>query len=831
MIEDQQEHLLFGAFFDHHKDSSPFPFETSWGEFCKLLEDIHVREDKFACSGEGAAPGYSLAKFVAKEGAIARKNIYVNMLSGIVLDFDTEFDIDDVLSRLEGVAYAAHTTWKHGTENYGPRWRVIVPFATPILGPQYKTLRAWLMRRLAGTATRENKEDKQASALSNFYYLPCCAPGNEELYELRIGEGTFLEAPALSEFTRGVPETRILGNKVDWAWLKAKMSAYPKDAEMRKAFRAVIKGVSFSAHGSRDSLLTRMCGALAGWAPNAPAEELAAIFAPSLAVMEAEHPEDPPPSMELTVDKVQRAQDGLNSQAREENSMRAESAQEIPLKDKLESEALDEQAQRVGLANGEELLKRLILRENNSTWVWDPILSDWRGPHGDASTMMIARQQFTTLPGVDPYMRKADGNIRLKTLQEFQDDHAELIREVVYDLCATVSHFDVETSKLTLVGAARRPLEAKYSEFVDTWFRALGADREESFLDWMAGLTWLHRGNSVLFLTGTPDVGKGLLMRGLARVWKTDSPVDVKKMTDNHGAFELHKCPLLKIDEGKWNKYVDATSLIRELVTQSARMINRKHHDPYELVGYLRVIIAANNFNIFSNDEHSLTPDDRDAIAQRFLQINPSEEARELLLSISAEERANLAEEDHIARHVLWLSENREVKSEGRFIVPGEKDSGFATRIITEDHRWGSWVVEWLARYLTDPQKVEASERGLVFRGGGKVIISPEAVVNTFEKVLKNKQRPQSLDISNALKSLSRPGHLVAMPGGKGGVGFDIMIESIAKWAQEKGVGNPTRIRANTIGIVKGEDQDAGTLREESVGAGANNGAPKVRGK
>lgn len=831
MIEDQQEHVLFGAFFDHHKDSSPFPFETAWADFCKLLEDIHIREDKFACNGAGAAPGYSLARFVAKDGVIARKNIYVNMLSGIVLDFDIEFDINDVLSRLEGVAYAAHTTWKHGTENYGPRWRVIVPFATPIAGPQYKAIRRWLMLRLNGESVTENKEDKQASALSNFYYLPCCAPGNEELYELRIGEGIFLETPSLSEFQRGIPSARILGSKVDWVWLKAKMAAYPKDAEIRKAFRAVIKGASFSAHGSRDSLLTRMCGALAGWAPNAPAEELAAIFAPSLAVMEAEHPEDPPPSMELTVDKVQRAQDGLSAQAHEENSMRAENAQEITLKDKIDSSLLDESAIRVGLPNGEELLRRLILRENNSTWIWDPIVADWVGPQSDAATAMIARQELGKIPGVDPYARKKDGDIRLKTLVELQDDHAKLLREVVYDLTVTNSTYNIQEEKLTLVGAARRAIEPQYSEFVDAWFRALGADRAESFLDWMAGLTWLHRPNSVLFLTGAPDVGKGLLMRGLARVWRTDSPVDVKKMTDNHGAFELHKCPLLKIDEGKWNKYVDATSLIRELVTQSARMINRKHHDPYELVGYLRVIIAANNFNIFSNDEHSLTPDDRDAIAQRFLQINPSDEARELLLSIDAQERANLAEEDHIARHVLWLSENREVKSEGRFIVPGEKDSGFATRIITEDHRWGSWVVEWLARYLTDPQKVEASERGLVFRGSGKVIISPEAVVNTFEKVLKNKQRPQSLDISNALKSLSRPGHLVAMPGGKGGVGFDIMIESIAKWAQEKGVGNPTRIRANTIGIVKGEDQDAGNLREESVGAGANNGAPKVRGK
>ncbi len=805
---------------------------------------MHVREDKFSLD---SAPGYSLAQFVAREGIVARKNIYVNKLSGIVLDFDTTFDIEDVLSRLEGVAHAAHTTWKHMTKgctlddagnvaerfDYGPRWRVIVPFATPIPGPQYKAVRRWLMLRLNGLTTRdpgkENKEDKQASALSNFYYLPCCAPGNESKYQLRIGDGVFLEAPALSSMKHGSVESRIIGTKVDWPWLKAKMSAYPRDAEMRKAFRAVLKGASFASHGSRDSLLTRMCGALAGWAPLAPAEELASIFTASLAVMEAEHPEDPPPSMDLTISKVQRGQDGLNSQAREENSMRSEEAQEITLAEKVDSSELQEQAEAVGFDNIEELLARLILRENASTWVWDPMCADWRGPMLDAGTNMWTRQEFGRIPGVDPYTRKADGNIRMKTLQELQDDHGKLLRQVVYDLRVNRSRFSVAEEKLTLVAAPKRQLEATYDEFVDTWIRALGGEQQERVLDWIAGLTWLNRPNSVLFLTGAPDVGKGLLTRGLARVWNTDVAIDVKKMIGEHGAFELHKCPLLKIDEGKWNNYVDATALLRELVTQPARMINRKHHDPYEMVGYLRIIVSTNNFNLFANDEHSLTPEDRDAIAQRFFQVNPSEEAKELLLSLDAEERGMLADGDRIAKHALWLSENREVKSEGRFIVPGEKDSGFATRIITEDHRWGSWVMEWLTRYLTDPQKVEASERGLVYRGGGKVIISPEAVVNTFERILKNKQRPQTLEISNTLKSLSRPGHLVAMPGGKGGVGFDIMIDVVADWAKEKGAGNPARIRANAIGIVKGE-QDETSTGQEPFSDRRNNGPTKIRG-
>jgi hypothetical protein len=374
-----------------------------------------------------------------------------------------------------------------------------------------------------------------------------------------------------------------------------------------------------------------------------------------------------------------------------------------------------------------------------------------------------------------------------------------LIVDVVADLLFQQTRFDAEFETLYIVGAPRRALEAEYDAIVDAWFRALGGIRADKLLDWVAGLTWLDRPNSVLFLRGRPDVGKGLFMRGLSRVWNVDSPTLMKRVVSNHGDYELQRCPLVYIDEGKWAKYVDVTALLREYVTQPSRTVNRKYHDPVELQGFLRFVVSANNFNLFSNDENALTPEDRDAIAQRFLEVEPDEDtAVQILMSLDPQERDALASEDRIARHALWLSENRQVVSPGRFIVSGERGGHFATRIVTEDKKWGSWVVEWLARYLTDPTVVEKGEGSLVHRQDGRVIVSPEAIVNTFERVLKNKQRPQALEISNTLRSLST-GKLVPLPGDRG-TGYEVIVDEVVAWSMDKGLGNPARIRANAAG-------------------------------
>lgn len=809
---------IFGSWFDGHLDTVPKPFELSWLDFCDaLVGQFTVREDKYGNGGKGPscagnAPGFSLARFVdiGDGSPINRDKRHVDVLSGVVLDFDKNYDPESVFSCVDGLAWFAYTTFSHLADGRQAKWRLVVPFAMPIPGSAYKSVRNWLLARIDSTQKR-NEADAAASATSNFYFGPGCPESRVHLAEWRAGEGQFLALPPLSEFKHGTPSTRLLGDKIDWDWLKAKMRAHKDDA-MRRAFQAVLKGKPFADAGARDQTLMRMCGALAGWALQCDPEHLASVFGPSLVAMNAENPDDPPPDVANAADKIARSQASLLAKAKDEAELRVADAQTVDERAPLPDDRVAADAAAAGLPDVDALRRRLILYRGHSHWLWRADLGTWIGPLSELETLASARQELPLVPGVMVWQRKADGGLRMKITGELLQDYGERVDRLTYDLCLERAVYDVNKRELRLVGAPRRPdLVPTYHAFVDEWLNALGGAKAEKLLDWVAGLTWHDRPNAILFLQGSKGVGKSLLLRGLSRVWDCDGATSVKRVADAFNA-ELLRCPLLRIEEGKWSKHVDATAMLRDLVTEASRTINRKYHDEVELVGHLRFVVTANDFNLFASDSHALTPDARDAIAERFLEITPSPRASELMLSLPPEERDALAADNHIAAHALWLAENRKVKSPGRFVVGGDLGR-FAVRIITEDGRYGTWTMEWLARWLSSPNDVEKEVGAAkLWRGEGRAIVSPEAVVDTFERALKNRRPPQSLEISNALCSLSHTGELVAFPNGKGR-GFDVIVEEVAVWSAEKGIGDPAKIRSNAHG---------------SVGGGAGTGAAKV---
>ncbi len=782
---------VFGSWFDGHTDTTPRPFDLPWPDFVSSLTDMfHTREGKF-----DPAPGFNLARFIEKDGVTVRQNKHVDVLSGIVLDFDKNFEPQSIFSKIEDLVWAAYTTFGHTPD--APRWRLVVPFASPIPASAYRSVRSWLLNRI-NSRQKINEADEQAKAISNFYFGPGCPEARKDDAEWLVSDGAVLEVPPLSEFKKGTPETRVLGSKIDWPFIEAKMRSY-KDQAIRDAFRRVLKGRPFAEHGTRDSTLLRMCGALAGWALACDPHELAKIFAPSLALMAEQEPNDPPPDEDGAADKIARAQSSLIAKAREENEMRVEDAQTVDMPTPDTEEACAADARAVGLDDLDELRRRLLIRNANSIWMWRADLGTWSGPLTEPEAQAAARLELPLVPGAQVHQRKVDGGLRLKVLPELFHEYGERADKVTYDLNLSSARYDVGTRSLVLVGAPRRPLEPAYDARVDEWLRALGGERAEKLLDWIAGLTWHNRPNSVLFIQGDPGVGKGLFVRGLARVWDVDAAADIKNVVKNHND-DLLRCPLVRIDEGKWDRFADVTTTLRELVTQGSRMVNPKHLKLVELVGHLRFVVTANNFNIFASDRHSLTPADRDAIAERFLEIKPDPAARLLLEAIAPDERAAIATSDKLASHALWLAANRQVTSPGRFVVSGDKGGRFATKIITEDHSYGSWVIEWLARYLTSPLDIERDHSNLLWRGtddagNARVLVSPEAIVDTFEKTLRNRKPPQSLEISNALRSLST-GELLDFPGGRGR-GFEVLVEEVAAWSEEKGVGNVASIRAN----------------------------------
>lgn len=325
--------LISGSWLDDHRDTDPKPFALTWPDFVATVKaKFKTREDKFA----PGSCGFNLATFGERDGKnpkgeplppgqkTNRDNNHVETLSGVVLDFDKNYDLGRVFDGLKGIAHLAYTTFQHTHD--APRWRVVVPTSRALTPKEFSAVRAQLVIMLTGEPPNTKRgADEQAKAVSNFFFAPGCPAVMIEHAEWRVSDD---DAIVWTPPTVTTPSVRtaqpkpavMLGSKIEWEWLEAKMAAYPKDPDVRRAFRAVLKGESFAAHGTRDTLLTRMCGVLAGWAPNAEPAALAVKFAPSLAVMTAENPADPPPDLDQTADKIARAQAKLGAQAVERAS-------------------------------------------------------------------------------------------------------------------------------------------------------------------------------------------------------------------------------------------------------------------------------------------------------------------------------------------------------------------------------------------------------------------------------------------------------------------------------------------------------------------------------
>jgi len=784
---------IFGAWFDHHEDvARPRSFEMTWREFVtEVTGALHIHEDKLAT--DGTAPGFSLARFIEQNGETRRANMYVDVLSAIVLDFDERFDPAVLFERLDcGIAWLAYTTFSHRPGK--PRWRVIVPTATPIPKPAYKAARAWFLASIINKGSGVKQQaDEVAKAVSNFYYLPGCPAEFAEHAEFLESQGVPLVLPPVSEFRRGIPAPRSLGTRLDWAFLHAKMNTYSKAPELRRAFKLALKGRPFCDKGNRNGMLFRMCGVLAGWATQAEPAELAAFFESSINAMTIAEPDDPPPSVADAAEMIARSQAGLLAQSETEAVQLADEAATVERPVPVEDDSFLQDALASGLANADELRHRLILCANKSMWVWRVQDHTWCGPTNEGATQAHARAVLPLVPGVDTWVRGARGGPRLKVLPELMYDYGEVIDRVSYTLRSERATYDVPTRSLNLAAAQRRNLTPAFHPFVAEWLEAVGGQHTDHLLDWLACIFQHDRAAQILFLNGSPGIGKGLLTRGLSRLWNVDGATDYVRISSSFND-DLLRCPLVSLDEGNWEAGAkNPTVFLRRLSAAAQHSINRKFQDPVDLSGYVRILMTMNNANLFTLDERALTTDDRDAIVERFMEIVPLPKARQLLDSIPFEERDALATEDHIARHVLWLRENRAVDSSGRYATKGINSRSFATRIVTMS-QWGSWVVEWLARYLSDPQIVERAAGNLTYRDGTTVLVSPEAIVNTWAVLIKNKRPPLSDDISNALSSLST--RKTTLPSGKGTC-FEVDADEIANWSEEKGIGNPNAIRIN----------------------------------
>lgn len=353
---------------------------------------------------------------------------------------------------------------------------------------------------------------------------------------------------------------------------------------------------------------------------------------------------------------------------------------------------------------------------------------------------------------------KSDGTMRRKTVAELIDELCTRSKDVVADMTIDTSYYDPSSEQFYEATCPVRNLKPEYSPLVAKWLELLAGPALEKLLDWIASITYLESPTCGLFIYGKASAGKSMLATGLARLWTTGVPTD---MQDANAAFnaDLAKCPLVVADEAlplDSNGKPMSTFKLRKLIQLREHPLRRKFMPNATLRGCIRAIFMANNEDMLSQGDENLGPDSLEAVALRFLYVPVGEEAAAYLHSLGGNHGTkDWVDGDRIARHALWLRDQRKIDRDfvGRFLVEGHLTK--AHNALATSGTVPGLVVEWLARFLVSPREDLIRQHDVII-GKGRILVNASALLKNWSFVIGDSYKPPSLArVNKVLSSLS----------------------------------------------------------------------------
>jgi len=229
-----------------------------------------------------------------------------------------------------------------------------------------------------------------------------------------------------------------------------------------------------------------------------------------------------------------------------------------------------------------------------------------------------------------------------------------------------------------------------YDKDVDTWLRMFfGADYDRA-AHWLAWSIAFEEGPiCALSICGDPGVGKKLLVKGLSECLASPSMADAADLVGDH-QYGLLESPFLIVNEG-WPRPRSGkhpADQFRALVSGDPMRVQRKFLAPVTCYNPARIIFTANNLDVVRllTKDRELSPQDREALAIRLLHFNVGSEAATWLRAQGGTRFTGSPgrrwvsgdagqESDYIvARHLLWLYENRKGPVGSRLLVEGNSN-------------------------------------------------------------------------------------------------------------------------------------------------------------
>lgn len=775
--------LVLVSRFLHAKDNAPKPIEIDWEDFVS-----HLSTHKIMPGDKDRVPAICPAEW--PEGETRSKRGALRAWFG-ALDFDklTAAEMQDTLERASGLDCLLYTTWSHPErlEKRGTwSFRLVFPFTRPVEADEWGAFWPRLDAHLG------SRSDLKCRHISAIYFVPSAgAPSPHHRVERQPGAPLDVDAVLTAPEPPKRLEVRIVG-PADLEELASRLVRHPSPAlkAVAAAIRLALQGQPFAPNGDRDAAMYRIAGELTKEWPDADPDRLAGCFGTAIDAMVAADPSGDCPTKEDFLKKlVLRQQQAQDDRAAKEEARRNALAMRIreafsgARDEPYTEEELDSYAAQANI-DRDGFRRRWVVQIGRNYYLFKA--GSYGHPLMGEELVLAAERDLSPAEpaGVEIWKVNESGDLRPKTSQELTLQYGVSATSAVVDMCAQRSYYDAKACTLVEAPCPRRPLEPEFSRPVEEWLVALGGPEAGRLFDWVAVVTALEEPCAALYLDGEPGSGKTLFADALSRIWTTGGPTPLSEVV---GAFNdcLLRCPLVLADEvlPEVLKKSEGTGSLRQLVQARQFVLSRKHKPTAPLKGSLRIVLTANNRHMLETREQ-LTPADVDAIAERILYIRATREARRVLDGLGHEAVRKFVVDDVVARHALWLRDQRQVKRTGRFLVTGI-DSALH-RALTTSRGFPSAVCNWCVSYLLEPGRMDTTGKLLVRIRQRELYVTAKALSDHWDMYPTNMKAPMVNQAGRALSGLCYPGKTQMKDGSGNPMNYwHMKTDSLLTWADE----------------------------------------------
>lgn len=734
------------SIFAHAFDPNPEVIECSWSEFVATLKEPEYRAEKLR------GPLFSPTEFVG-----GKKQEHAKLVHFGVLDVD-DASPDQMMAAMRLAAQYdsfAYTTWRQPEASQQGlfRARMLVRFSRPCVPAEWPAVWA----RFAAQFGNSHDVCKDATRL---YFSPALPIGCDwawQCWEHSTGVAwdvdEALKMPIPASAIAAQAKTYVSNDPVPpdaLPGLAARLAkrADPYAARMGGLLKEALNGHSIASAGSRNTTLFEVAGLLAKNFPLASPQALAEFFSVSLDRMAEEAPGAPTAIDFAGMISRCQAREHLNRETKRAEGPTARANKiSIAFCGERAQPYTEAEIEAWGVQNSQWILRK-------GAWFWLFFNGTYSEAYAVKDYANVVEQTLSPAP-IELHEVDKNGNSSIKRFEKLVSQYGTVLNGVEQDLRAQKSFLDTKRNVLVEAPCPLRELEPVHDPEVAEWLTLLGGSKHQALLEWLAASTRLDLAAPALYLYGAPQAGKTLLALGLAALWGKE-PTGLSQVM---GGFNqaLLECPLVLADEKipcdfRGNP---RTEELRELITATGFPLTRKFLPDSRVKGAARFVLTANNLKLISRNE-DLTPEDAQALADRFLFVSPKADTRDWFEArggLKWSLRVGFVE--RIAKHVLWLRDHVALPEGSRLAVPGNALELLHRMQSGSGLRWS--ILFWVHSFLRDAQ------RHLVRRGaagsacvvrGGQVWLSLPALVESWDHYLAGERVPRQESVHAAVKGL-----------------------------------------------------------------------------